>query len=63
MSQVEKENELQKTLAKIESRKASFARSPFWFTVWDISWNLLNVVFWLGFWFLVANCECKGCML
>lgn len=52
----------EKEMARIESRKAAFARSPFWFTVWYSITTLLNVACWLGFWFLLANCTCSGCI-
>lgn len=29
-------------LARIESRKASFNRSPVWFTIWDIMMKMFN---------------------
>jgi hypothetical protein len=50
------------TLAKIESRKAAFNKSPFWFTAWDISTKVLHIAFWVAFWSIVAQCTCSGCI-
>jgi hypothetical protein len=61
MSDEEKQDH-EKTMAGIASRKAAFDKSPFWFTVWDVSVRLLNIAFWLGFWSLVTQCTCSGCI-
>lgn len=60
--ELEAQRDHEKRLAVIQSRKDAFARSPFWFTVWDWSTRLLNVAFWLGFWSLIAQCTCRGCI-
>jgi hypothetical protein len=50
------------TMARIASRKEAFAKNPAWFTIWDIFKTVLNVAFWLSFWFIVAQCSCDGCI-
>lgn len=55
----EQEIEHQQEMARIESRKAAFLRTPFCFTIWDIMQKLLSVVFWLCFWALIAQCHCQ----
>jgi hypothetical protein len=52
----------EQTLAKIQARKEAFALSPFWFTVWDTAMKVLHIAFWLCFWGLVVQCNCK-CLL
>ncbi len=52
----------EKKLAIIEARKIAFARSPFWFTVWDWGAKIIGTALWLGFWFLLAQCTCDGCI-
>jgi hypothetical protein len=54
--------EHEETLAKIQSRKEAFARSPFWFTFWDVLTKVVHVAFWLCFWSIVAQCTCSGCI-
>lgn len=56
------QREHEQKLAKIAARQAAFERSPFWFTVWDWTTGFLQVVFWFGFWLIVAQCTCDGCI-
>lgn len=58
-TEADKVREHEKALAKINSRVEAYARSPFWFTVWDLSAKSLNVVFWLLFWSLMTQCHCE----
>lgn len=52
----------QEKLAIIATRAAAFDRSPFWFTVWDVTKKVLEVTCWLGWTLLVAQCTCNGCV-
>lgn len=45
-------------MAKIEGRKAAWQRSPFWYCFYTV----LECVFWLGTFALLAQCSCK-CIL
>lgn len=58
----DKVREHEEMLARIKSRAEAYARSPFWFTVWDLTIYLLKCLFWLGFWSLVTQCTCGGCV-
>ena len=49
-------------MAIIQARQEAFTRSPFWFTVWDFGRIILNVAFRLGFWAMIAQCTCSGCI-
>lgn len=62
MTEADKARKHEDTLARIKSRADAFAHSPFWFTFWDVSRKLLNVAFWLGFWSLITQCTCGGCV-
>ena len=59
----EKEREHQEKMARMAHRRSAFEKSPFWFTLWDVTVRTLEVVLWLGFWLLVAQCSCDGCIL
>lgn len=59
-TQAQREHE--KTLAIVQSRKEAFAKSPAWFTIWDVATKTLKICFWLGFWLIVAQCHCD-CIL
>jgi hypothetical protein len=61
-SEADKAREHEDTMARVKARAEAFARSPFWFTLWDISHKCLSVVFWLLFWSLVTQCTCGGCV-
>lgn len=56
------EDEQEVTLATIKVRADAFARSPFWFTFWDIATRGLTACFWIAFWSIVAQCTCSGCI-
>ena len=56
MTESDRQNE--EKLKKIEARKAAFEKSPFWFTVWDLSSKILEALFWLAFWSLIVQCSC-----
>jgi hypothetical protein len=58
-----KKEDIAEKLAIIEARKEAFSRSPLWFTVWDITKAIINVVLWLGMFFILAQCSCDGCIL
>jgi len=58
----EEEIKHEETLAKIKSRSEAFNRSPIIFTLWDWVTTLMHVTFWIGFWFLIAQCSCEGCI-
>lgn len=60
MTDGQREHEIK--LAQIESRKAAFAKSPFWYAVCSVFKGLLATVFWLGFWSIIAQCTCDGCI-
>ena len=49
-------------LAKIEARKAAFDRSPFWFTFWDVSVEIVWGLTWVAIVLLMAQCSCD-CVL
>ena len=53
------ELEHQKKLAIIEARKQAFEKSPFWFTVWDSVNSILQLCFWIGFFLILAQCNCE----
>jgi len=46
-------------IAIIDARKESFLKSPICFTVWDLTQKFFNICFWLGFWLLMAQCNCQ----
>lgn len=62
MEEFEKVREHEKNQAIIKARAAAFERSPFWFTLWDITHFTIKCLFWLGFWAMVAQCSCDGCV-
>lgn len=59
----EEQRKHEQALATIKARNEGFLKSPFWFTVWDISTTILNITFWIVFWFLIVSCTCNGCIL
>lgn len=61
-TKADKAREHEDTLARIKSRSDAFALSPFWLTAWDILARLLKIMFWLGFWSIIAQCTCSGCI-
>jgi hypothetical protein len=46
----------------IKCRAKAFDRSPFWFTLWDVTTEIVKIAFWLGFWSIIAQCTCSGCI-
>ena len=47
---------------KAAGNMAAFNRSPGWFTLLRITQKMLKVVLWLGFFAIVAQCACNGCV-
>lgn len=47
---------------KAAGNMAAFNRSPGWFTLLRITQKMLKVVLWLGFFAIVAQCTCNGCV-
>jgi hypothetical protein len=52
----EEEIKLELNLAKIAAKKAAFEKSPKLYVFWLTIQKVLEVIFWLGFWFLVTQC-------
>jgi hypothetical protein len=61
-SEADKARDHEQRLVVIKSRAEAFAKSPVWFTVWDLTGTILKIIFWLGFWSIIAQCECSGCI-
>lgn len=60
MSEDQNEHELK--MARIRRSEAIFAGHPRWYTIWDVATDILRIAFWLGFWAIVAQCSCNGCI-
>lgn len=56
--EAQSQREHEKTLAIVQARKEAFAKSPVWFTIWDVTTKALKIIFWLSFWLIVAQCHC-----
>lgn len=59
----EKLCEHQKDMANIKTRSDAYLKNPWAFTIWDITKKMFEVIFWLGVWFIIAQCSCDGCMI
>ena len=57
MTEDEQAHEIKK--AQIEARKYAFEKNPKAFIIWDRIGTALNILFWLGLWLIVAQCQCK----
>jgi hypothetical protein len=51
----EEERDHEKTLAKIKARSDAFNRSPFGFTLWDISTTVVNALAFIAVLFILAQ--------
>lgn len=47
---------------KAAGNMAAFNRSPGWFTVLRITQKALQVVLWVSFVAILAQCTCNGCI-
>lgn len=62
MTEADKVREHEDSMARIKSRADAFARSPFWFTFWDVTITFLRVGGQVAALMLLAQCSCDGCV-
>ena len=49
-------------IEEIRADQKCFEKSPFFWTLANVTKSVCNTIFWLGFFALMTQCVCDGCI-